>query len=272
MNQSTRIRSLNPLWPLGTLATALYVLFIGLPLVALTVAAVSEEGFLASLTSDVVVQAVRLSAFTTTISLAIIVLLGTPLGYLLARKPHPVLRAVDFVVELPIVLPPVVAGVALLMAFGRNGVLGPALESLGITLPFTTAAVLLAQTFVAAPFYVRAARIGFAAVDVRYEELSTTLGVSPWRTFWKLSLPLAAPSLLAGMALAWARALSEFGATIMFAGNFMGRTQTVPLAILSAFETDIPAALAISVLAVAASVLILVVLGLIGSRASWRVI
>lgn len=270
MNRASRLKVANPLWPLGTVATTLYVLFIGLPLVALTVQALSEEGFLASLTSNIVVQAVKLSAITTSISLAVIVVLGTPLGYLLARKPHPLLRAVDFIVELPIVLPPVVAGVALLMAFGRNGLLGPALASLGISLPFTTGAVLLAQTFVAAPFYIRAARIGFSGVDVRYEELSTTLGVSPWRTFWRVSLPLAWPSLLGGMALAWARALSEFGATIMFAGNFTGRTQTVPLAILSAFETNIPAALAISVLAVAASVLVLVAIGIVSSRRSWR--
>lgn len=261
-----RQRFVNPLWPAGTAATALYVAFIGTPLVALAVQAVSEERFLASLASPIVFHAVRLSAITTTSSLTIIVIVGTPLGYLLARKRNPFLRLVDFLIELPIVLPPVVAGVALLMAFGRNGVLGSTLESMGITLPFTTIAVLFAQVFVAAPFYIRAARLGFQAVDTNYEDLSQTLGLSPWHTFWRLSLPLAWPALLGGMVLSWARALSEFGATIMFAGNFMGKTQTLPLAILSAMESDIPAALAISVLAVAASVLLLIALGFATSR------
>jgi molybdate transport system permease protein len=236
---------------------ALYVLFVGLPLVALVVQAIAGGEFLASIGSPVVYQALRLSALTTTISLAIIVLVGTPLGYVLARKHTQFFQFVDILVELPIVLPPIVAGVALLMAFGRNGIVGSWLSNIGVTLPFTTIAVLFAQIFVSAPFYIRAARIGFQAVDTRYEELSQTLGVSPWHTFWRISLPLAWPALISGMALAWARALSEFGATIMFAGNFMGKTQTIPLAILSAMESDIPAALAISVLALAASLIVL---------------
>jgi molybdate transport system permease protein len=264
-----RRRFVNPLWPAGTAATVLYVSFIGLPLVALTVQAMAE-GFFASLTSPIVYHALRLSAITTTVSLLFIVAVGTPLAYYLARRQSPVLRVVDFLIELPIVLPPVVAGVALLMAFGRNGVLGPTLEGMGIMLPFTTIAVLFAQIFVAAPFYIRAARLGFQAVDTRYEDLSQTLGVSPWHTFWRLSLPLAWPALLGGMALSWARALSEFGATLMFAGNFMGRTQTLPTAILSAMESDVPAALAISVLAMAASALVLIALGFAGSRGGWR--
>jgi molybdate transport system permease protein len=265
-------RLINPLWPAGAAATFIYVTFIGLPLVALAVRAAAEERFLDSITSPIVYQALRLSAITTATSLVIIVVVGTPLGYFLARKQNPVLSVVDFLIELPIVLPPVVAGVALLMAFGRNGVLGPALESMGVTLPFTTIAVLFAQIFVSAPFYIRAARLGFLAVDPSYEDLSQTLGLSPWQTFWKLSVPLAWPALLGGMALAWARALSEFGATVMFAGNFMGRTQTLPLAILGAMETDLPAALAISVLAVVASVLVLLALGFAGTRGRQRVI
>ena len=148
----------------------------------------------------------------------------------------------------------------MLMAFGRNGLLGPALSSVGITLPFTTAAVIFAQIFVAAPFYIRAARIGFAAVDPAYEEVSQTLGVSPWATFWRLTLPVAWPSLLTGLTLAWARAVSEFGATIMFAGNLTGRTQTMPLAIMTAMESSLGAALALAVLLLAMSALALAAL------------
>jgi molybdate transport system permease protein len=165
-------------------------------------------------------------------------------------------------VELPIVLPPVVAGVAMLMAFGRQGLIGPALSELGIILPFTTTAVILAQIFVAAPFYIRASKLGFQSVDPDYENVSQTLGVSPWRTFWRLTLPMAAPSILTGVALAWARAISEFGATIMFAGNLTGETQTMPLAIMTAMESSLGAALALSVLLLIGSLLILAALGL----------
>jgi molybdate transport system permease protein len=164
----------------------------------------------------------------------------------------------------------VVAGVAMLMAFGRNGLLGPALGSIGITLPFTTAAVVFAQVFVSAPFYIRAARIGFQAVDSEYESVSQTLGVSPWMTFWRLTLPMSWPALLGGAALAWARAVSEFGATIMFAGNLIGRTQTLPLAVMSAMETSLATALAISVLATAAAVVVLFALGMAGASAAQR--
>jgi molybdate transport system permease protein len=255
------LAGLNPLWPAGLLATALYVLFIGLPLVALFVKAISEESFGSSISSEMATKALWLSAYTSAISLAVTIALGIPLAYFLARHESPVLRFIDAMIELPIVLPPVVAGVAMLMAFGRNGVLGPWLESLGITLPFTTAAVIFAQVFVSAPFFIRAARIGFQSVDREYESVSQTLGVSPWMTFWRLTLPMSWPALLGGAALSWARAVSEFGATIMFAGNFSGRTQTLPLAVLSAMESSLATALAISVLATAAAVLVLLALG-----------
>ena len=258
----TTLAGLNPLWPAGLLATVVYVLFIGLPLVALFVTAIREESFGSSITSDMATKALWLSAYTSGISLLVTIVLGTPLAYFLARHESPVLRVIDALIELPIVLPPVVAGVAMLMAFGRNGLLGPWLESLGITLPFTTAAVIFAQVFVSAPFYIRAARIGFQSVDREFESVSQTLGVSPWMTFWRLTLPMSWPALLGGAALAWARAISEFGATIMFAGNFSGRTQTLPLAILSAMESSLATALAISVLATAAAVLVLFAIGL----------
>ena len=252
--------TLGPLAPAGLAATVIYVLFIGLPIVALLVRAGQQDGFVAGLTGPLVLQALRLSLITSAISMIIVVLIGTPFALLLARRNSPALRVIDAFVELPIVLPPVVAGVAMLMAFGRSGLLGPALSSAGISLPFTTGAVVLAQIFVAAPFYVRAARIGFAGVDVSYEDVSQTLGVSPWATFRRLTIPLAWPSLLTGLTLAWARAISEFGATIMFAGNLTGRTQTMPLAIMTALESSLGAALALSVLLLAMSALALALL------------
>ena len=217
-----------------------------------------------------VLQALRLTVITSVISLVIVIVVGTPFALLLARRAPTsrLLRVVDTFVELPLVLPPVVAGVAMLMAFGRNGLLGPALGAAGISLPFTTAAVIFAQIFVAAPFYIRAARIGFAGVDPTYEDVSQTLGVSPWATFWRLTLPLAWPSLLTGATLAWARAVSEFGATIMFAGNLTGRTQTMPLAIMTTMESSLGAALALSALMLVMSALTLAALGLLLRRSA----
>ncbi len=232
-------------------------MFLGLPLVALVARGLGSAGFLDGLTSDMAIQALRLSAVTGILSLVIIVAVGTPLAYTLARRRSRFYRFVDAVVELPIVLPPVVLGVALLMAFGRRGVLGPSLELLGIAIPFTTTAVVLAQVAVAGPFYIRAAKLGFQAVLPDLEDVSNTPGVSPWHTFWRVTVPLAWPGLVGGAALALARALSEFGATIMFAGNFQGRTQTMPLAIMSAMEVNLSSALALSVLLLAVSLAIL---------------
>ena len=258
--------SLGALAPAGIAATVIYVLFIGLPIVALLARAGQQEGFLAGLTGELVLQALRLTVVTSVVSMVVVVVVGTPFALLLARRRSTVLRVIDTFVELPIVLPPVVAGVAMLMAFGRNGLLGPALGGLGVTLPFTTAAVIFAQVFVAAPFYIRAARIGFAGVDPTYEEVSQTLGVSPWATFWRLTLPVAWPSLLTGLTLAWARAVSEFGATIMFAGNLTGRTQTMPLAIMTAMESSLGSALALAVLLLAMSALALAALSVLLRR------
>ena len=219
----TEGRSSHPLWmPAGITVTLLYVLFIGLPVVAILVKAAQQKGLMASLLSDTTIQALQLSIVTSIISIIIVVIIGTPFALLLARKDNLLLKFIDSLVELPIILPPIVAGVAMLMAFGRQGIMGPALSSVGIALPFTTGAVICAQVFVAAPFYIRAAKLGFQSVSTDYEDVSQTLGVSPWQTFWKLTIPLASPSILSGLALAWARAISEFGATIMFAGNLTG--------------------------------------------------
>ena len=250
----------------GAPATVLYLLFIGFPVLALLIRAAGQDGFLSSLSSDVALTALKLSLGTSAISMAVILLVGTPFAYLLAKNTSVFLRALDSLVELPIVLPPVVAGVAMLMAFGRNGILGAPLAELGVSLPFTSIAVVFAQVFVAAPFYIRSAKVGFQSVATEYEDISQTLGVSPWRTFWQLTLPLASPSILTGFALAWARALSEFGATIMFAGNFMGKTQTMPLAIMTAMETSLDAALALSVLLLCVSIVLLAGVGLLARR------
>lgn len=234
-----------------------FTLFVAVPLGALVYRAAESGTLLDSLQKPIVREALRLSFTTSTISLLVIVAFGTPLAYLLARSRFPGKRVIETLIDLPMVLPPVVAGVALLMAFGRRGVLGPTLEAIGVELAFSTRAVVLAEIFVSAPFYIRAARVGFAGVDPLLEQMAYTLGVSRFATFRRVALPLARPALLGGLVLAWARALSEFGATMMFAGNFRGTTQTMPLAIMTAMESDLFAALAISVILLGVSFTVL---------------
>ena len=248
------------------LAAALLVLFLAIPLGALVLRAAEGDGFTAA-TRRTLRQALALSLWTTTVALAIVVLLGTPLAYLLARRRFRGARLVDTLVDLPIVLPPAVAGIALLVAFGRRGVVGRWLDEVGVTLGFTTAAVLLAQVFVAVPFYVRAAKGGFARVDRELEEAAADLGATPARVFWTVTLPLARPGLAAGAVLAWARALSEFGATIMFAGSFPGRTQTMPLAIYGRYGAgDLDGAVVLSLVLLLTSLLVLLGIRLLGDR------
>ena len=202
-------------------------------------------------------QALRLSLVTTGLSMVLTLLLGTPVAYLLARYRFPGYRILDALLDLPIVLPPVVAGVSLLLVFGRRGVLGAYLDSLGVNLAFTTSAVVLAQLFVAAPLYIRAMKAGFSSVPTRLEAISLTLGRDRWGTFWHVTWPLTRPYLIEGLVLAWARALGEFGATIVFAGSLANRTRTMPLAIYAALESDLEAALALSaLLAITAFVLL----------------
>ena len=181
-------------------------------------------------------------------SLALTILFGTPVAYCLARRRFRGMGLLDTLVDMPTVLPPTVAGVALLMTFGRQGLLGQWLHAVGLQVSFTSAAVVLAQCFVCAPFYIRAAQAGFQSVDRDLERVAYTLGDSPLRAFLRVTAPLALPALLSGCVMAWARALGEFGATIMFAGNLMGRTQTMPLAIYIAMESDLTAALVLSAL------------------------
>jgi molybdate transport system permease protein len=210
--------------------------------------------------------AIALSLKTTSLSLAIVVAFGTPLAFWLARSQGRLGAALQAAIELPIVLPPAVLGLALLLAFGRAGAFGGALDALGIALPFSTAAVVIAQVIVCAPFYVQAARAGFEAVDADLALVARTLGASPARAFAQITLPLASPGMLTGAALAWARALGEFGATLLFAGSLAGRTQTLPLAIYAALESDVAAARAIAIVLCGIAFALLVLLRVFAAR------
>jgi molybdate transport system permease protein len=242
---------------LGGVAAAALVLLLAAPLVALVWRTLEMGALGPALRNPTVLAALRLSLVTASVSLAVALALGTPLAYALARIPFPGRGLVEALVEVPIVLPPAVAGIALLMAFGRRGLLGAPLAEAGVSLAFTTAAVVVAQCFVAVPFYVRSAKAGFQGVNRELEQTAHTLGESPLGTFRRVTVPLAFPSLLAGAVLCWARALGEFGATIMFAGSFRGRTQTMPLAIYAALESDLGAALALGTILVVVSVAVL---------------
>ncbi|MFC8850151.1 MULTISPECIES: ABC transporter permease [unclassified Micromonospora] len=205
-----------------------------------------------------VLTALRLSLLTATLATLLCLALGVPLAWVLARVRFPGRRLVRALVTVPLVLPPVVGGVALLLVFGRRGLLGGWLDAtFGITLPFTTAGVVLAEAFVAMPFLVIAVEGALRAADTRYEEAAATLGAGRWTTFTHVTLPLVAPGVAAGAVLCWARALGEFGATITFAGNFPGRTQTMPLAVYLALETDLEAAIVLSLVLLTVSVTIL---------------
>ncbi|MDB5077742.1 MAG: modB [Chloroflexi bacterium] len=235
---------------LVALLASVLLLFIAFPLAALLLHT-PPNTLWSSLQTQSATSALTLSLQTTTATLVLTLIFGTPTAYLLARSQFPGKRIVDSLVDLPIVVPPAVAGVALLLAFGRQGILGPTLNNMGIHLSFSTPAVVLAQLFVACPFYVRSARSGFLAVERTLEDASTTLGYGGWGTFRRITVPLAFPSLVSGAVLTWARALGEFGATIMFAGNLMGVTQTMPLAVYLSLESgDLDGAVALSVVLV----------------------
>ncbi|GGQ73929.1 molybdate ABC transporter permease [Streptomyces althioticus] len=244
--------------PLALLAPALIGLaFLLVPLLALVVRAPWSD-LPEQLTSPAVWDALRLSLVCATTATALSLVVGVPLAWLLARTDFPGRSLVRALVTLPLVLPPVVGGVALLLALGRNGVVGRWLDEwFGVTLPFTTAGVVLAETFVALPFLVISVEGTLRAADPRFEEAAATLGASRFTAFRRVTLPLIAPGVAAGAVLAWARALGEFGATITFAGNFPGRTQTMPLAVYLALQNDPAAAIALSLVLLAVSVAVL---------------
>ncbi|MFG2790358.1 molybdate ABC transporter permease subunit [Streptomyces sp. NPDC048419] len=253
-----RARSARRGVPLPLLLPALIGLaFLLLPLVSLLVRA-PWSTLPEQLTSTEVWQALKLSLVCATSATAVSLVLGVPLAWLLARTEFPGRGLVRALVTLPLVLPPVVGGVALLFALGRNGVIGQWLDSwFGITLPFTTTAVVVAESFVAMPFLVISVEGTLRAADQRYEEAATTLGASRFTAFRRVTLPLIAPGVAAGAVLAWARALGEFGATITFAGNFPGRTQTMPLAVYLALQNNPEAAIALSLVLLAVSIAVL---------------
>jgi len=235
-----------PLFGLG----GVLVVFLALPFLGL-VTTTSWSDFVAGLGHPIVWPALKLSLFTTILSLVVVVLFGTPLAWLLARRRGRLARLLETAVQLPVVIPPAVAGVALLLAFGRRGLVAGLVYPEGWSVAFTTAAVVMAEVFVSAAFFVQAATSAFRRIDESLLLVARSFGASPLRLFLRIGLPLAGPGLVAGAALSWARALGEFGATLMFAGNLAERTQTLPLAIYTALESDLRAAQALSLVLVA---------------------
>ena len=219
--------------------------FLAIPVLALFVTG-SPTDWLAGLRHPITAPALWLSLVTTAISLGVLVVFGTPLAWWLGRSEARMARLIETVVQLPIVVPPAVAGLALLLALGRRGLLGPLLQGAGIDIAFSTTAVVLAQVFVAAPFYIQAATAAFAGIDENLLVVARTLGARPAAVLLRVALPLARRGLIAGAATAWARALGEFGATLIFAGNMKGRTQTMPLAVYQTFEGNVRAAQALA--------------------------
>lgn len=234
----------------------LFALF-ALPLLALFIRS-ADQDFFAYAFSEQAFKALRLSLVTSTITTIVTIVFGTPFAFLLARWKFKLKSWIELFIDLPIVLPPSVAGLVLLVAFGRRGMFGSVLDIFGISLPFTTAAVVVAQTFVASPLFVRSARVGFKEVDRQLEEAAHVEGANQWQLFTEVMFPLAGRSLLSGAILTWTRALGEFGATILFAGNLEGVTQTMPMAIYLGFERDLGIALALSVVLVVVSVFLLI--------------
>ena len=237
--------------------------FLFLPLLALATRAPWPTAW-AALTAPETLDALRLSAVTTLAATALAIVLGIPLAFVFARTQFPGREVLRALAVMPMVLPPVVGGIALLLSYGRRGLLAPLLSVAGISIPFTTAAVVLAEAFVAMPFLVVTVEAALRSLDPRYEDAARTLGARPWRTFLRVTLPLIAPALGAGATLAWARALGEFGATITFAGNLPGTTQTAPLAVYLLLETRPDESFILSVLLLAVSLAVL-----LGLRRRW---
>lgn len=250
------------------LSTVPLLAFLAVPVGALIYRAALGD-LAAAVSSESVGLALQLSLLTTLTTTGLAVVFGTPVAWLLARRRFRLKRVVDTLLDLPSVLPPSVAGIALLITFGRRGVLGSTLSAWGINLAFTTAAVVLAQMFIAVPFFVRAATIGFEGIEPELEEAAALDGAGRWQSFRYVTVPLAWSALVSGAVMTWARALGEFGATIIFAGNFAGRTQTMPLAIYLGFETNLDVALTLSVILVGlAALALLLVKGVL--HREWR--
>jgi molybdate transport system permease protein len=241
------------------------ILFFTLPLISLVLRLTPEE-FVAAILKPEVESAIFLSLITAAASTMIVVIIGTPLAYLNARVPYHGRDFVETLLDLPIVLPPSVAGLSLLVLFGRRGLIGSYFNSIGITIIFTTFAVVLAQVFVAGPLYIRQAKTAFAMVDQSYESASRTLGASQLTTFIRITIPLAWTGLVSGVILGFARAIGEFGATIMVAGNLPGKTQTMPLAIYGFMQNDLSASISLSLVLIAISCVILITIRVLAGR------
>ncbi len=251
-----RVRRAAPPW--GRLAVdglaVVAAIFLGLPVAALVIRTIVDGSLAHALTAVVVLQALALSLVTTSLSLVVTIAFGLPLAYVLARRRFRGSWFVEVLVDLPIVLPPAVAGLALLIALGRRGLLGGTFQLLGIEIPFTPFAVVLAQTFVSAPFFILAARTGIAGVSRDLEDAARVDGETEGQVFRSITFPLAGTAIAAGLVMTWARALGEFGATIMFAGNIEGRTQTLPLVVYSEFQGgELDASLAAAAILVVAA-------------------
>jgi molybdate transport system permease protein len=256
---SSRSRSLFGGRNIVILLSLPLVAFLVVPLVSLVLRTPLSD-IAVHLRSEATRQAIRLSLVTATSATAITSLFGTPLAYLIARRQFKGRALLDSLIDLPMILPPAVAGLALLLAFGRRGIVGSYLDAVGITLPFTEVAVIMAQVFVAAPYYIKSAEAGFTRIDRDLEDAAAIDGASPRKVFRHITLPLSMASIVGGAFMTWARALGEFGATIIFAGNLPGRTQTMPLAIYIGFELNLDAALTLAALLLIVSFAILAVL------------
>lgn len=239
--------------------------FLFLPLISIYISKSPLE-LLTKLNTATSYKALLLSLQTTGIALVFIVLFGTPLAYRLAKENFRGKKLLEATLQMPIVAPPAVAGVGLLLVFGQKGLLGQTLEMWGITVSFTSIAVVMSQIFMAAPFFIASARQSFEGVNDQLISVSRTLGVSRTRTFLRVTIPLALPGLLTGIGLSWARALGEFGATMMFAGNLPGKTQTLPLAIYTAMESDASVAIAISALLLTVAFVLLLLVSFIDRK------
>jgi molybdate transport system permease protein len=257
-------RSRQNFWKLSVLP---FLLFILIPLIALLLRA-DPGAIWTAMQGETVRQAVALSLSTSAVTVVVTFVFGTPVAYYLAHRHYTFHRLVDTLIDLPTVLPPAVAGVALLMAFGRYGLVGQWLNLVGFTIPFTSLAVVMAQTFIAAPLYIKSAAQGLAAVDCELRKAAALDGASRWHTFRYIMLPMSFSAIFSGLVMTWARALGEFGATIIFAGNFPGRTQTMSLAIYIGFEIDLNVALTLAVILVAISFLVLILVKWILNQAA----
>lgn len=241
------------------------VLFFTVPILAIFLKT-PLAGLLQTLNDAQTRQAISLSLFTSAATTLLSIVLGTPVAMLLSSK-TPAYQYLDTLLDLPTVLPPSVAGIALLMAFGRKGIFGSLFTAMGVNIPFTVLAVIMAQTFVASSYYIKAAYLGFSAVSLDLKQAAALDGANRWHIFWRITMPMSWSSLLSGAVMTWARSLGEFGATIIFAGNFPGRTQTMPLAIYIGFQIDLNVALTLAVILIAFSFLTLIIVkGFLGKR------